>query len=341
MDASELALTAVGRLVAAVVGAAGGAIGESGGDAVAEIVRSRLRTTPRGEAALRALEEDSGNTGARDEAQGVLREAIDTDPELRRQLSVHLSSSPVHNRESVVITGSRVSRSHISLGPLTINNTPGARILIGLSALLAVVLVALAIYGGQRILTSQSPGQSPSAPQPRGPGGTSDGPGSRMLSAADADRALLTADDMPRGWVTFDVDTYSEEDRQDGCQLDGIEFERDGNTPSSAFVDADFIIYVCSSYEVTGHVFQQTSQQLAEQEKLGPVTPLDVPKIGDETTANWYRSADKAFVTTRLGNVVLGLRYHPFQASKAEKDEIAELTRRAVERVRAVQSGSV
>ncbi|MEE1746084.1 hypothetical protein [Streptomyces sp. JV184] len=340
MDASELAVRAVGCLVTSVIGAAGEAIGQNGGDAVADLVRNRLSGNPQGEAALRALEADSGNVGARDEAQNVLREEIESDPELRHQLLLHLSSSPINNRDSVVITGSRLSRSHISLGPLTINNTPGARILVGASLLLAVVLVTLAIYGGQRILISQSPTQSPSRQQPQGVGSSGIGAGSQMLPAEKADQALLTAEEMPRGYVTFDVDTDAERDQQDGCAVDGIEFERDGDTPRSQFVDSAFLIYVCSTNEVTGHVFQQIGQQVVERgSDLGTATKLDFPSVGDESVANWYKSSNKAFVTARVGNVVLRLRYSPFQGAKAQKDEMAEVLRRGVERVRATQSG--
>ncbi|MER5743093.1 hypothetical protein ABT097_07425 [Streptomyces sp. NPDC002225] len=334
MDAAELAAAAVGRFLAVVAGAVGNAFGQSGGDAVAEIVRARLGGNPRGESALRGLESEPGDTGARNEAENALREQIDTDPELRRQLSAHLSSPSVHHHGSVVISGSRVSRGHLSFGPLTINNTPAARILIGVSLLLTAGLLVLAVHGGQRLLISQSPATQKS----QGAGSRAASMGPHVLPTSEADRALLTADDMPRGWVTFDVDTYGEEDRQDGCELDGIEFERDGDTPHSPFVDAAFIIHVCSSYEVAKDVFQQTARQATEQQmNVGTPTKLDLPRFGDEYSTNWYKSSDVVYTTVRVENVVLGLRYKPYTASKRHKAEIVELTRRAVERIRSLE----
>lgn len=53
----------------------------------------------------------------RSEAQVVLRDDIEADPEPRRQLETHLSTSllsSAHTSHSVVITGSRLSHSHAS-----------------------------------------------------------------------------------------------------------------------------------------------------------------------------------------------------------------------------------
>ncbi|MFI6695119.1 hypothetical protein ACIBLA_25870 [Streptomyces sp. NPDC050433] len=89
MEATELAVMAVGVVTAAATGA-GTAVGEGAGAAVTELVRARLAGTERGRAALEGLDAD-GDTAAQSEAQDLLREDIEADPELRRRLKLHLS----------------------------------------------------------------------------------------------------------------------------------------------------------------------------------------------------------------------------------------------------------
>ncbi|MFI8302476.1 hypothetical protein ACIF80_03280 [Streptomyces sp. NPDC085927] len=88
----------------------------------------------------------------------VLREEVEADPELRNRLEQHLSGIMAHS--SVVITGGRVSRSPIAIGPLTINNTRQARGRFVAAAALLVALVALATYGGVQLFgADDSPGR--------------------------------------------------------------------------------------------------------------------------------------------------------------------------------------
>ncbi|WP_051854817.1 hypothetical protein [Streptomyces sp. NRRL B-1347] len=159
MEAAALAATAVGVLAGALTGVATG-VGEGAGTAAVELVRARLAVSARGRAALEGLDADATDPAARAETQNVLAEEIEADPELRRQLTASLSSatSTTHLTGSVVIKGSRVSRSHIAIGPLTVNNTPGGRaaLTIGLVVLLAVL--SLGAYGGVQLLAPDGTG---------------------------------------------------------------------------------------------------------------------------------------------------------------------------------------
>ncbi|MEK8169799.1 hypothetical protein NKH77_08260 [Streptomyces sp. M19] len=77
----------------------------------------------------------------------MVQEEIEADPELRQQVRLQLSAPRTDTTGSLLITGSRVSRSSIALGPLTINNTRGGRAVIALTAALLLALVVVAVYG--------------------------------------------------------------------------------------------------------------------------------------------------------------------------------------------------
>lgn len=64
------------------------------------------------------------------------------------------------------MTGSKVTRSQIALGPLTINNTRAGRLSLVAGIILAVLMVTLAAYGGVRLFdnTDDSPHNAPSEP---------------------------------------------------------------------------------------------------------------------------------------------------------------------------------
>ncbi|MFJ7265496.1 hypothetical protein ACIQV3_02300 [Streptomyces sp. NPDC099050] len=152
MDSTELAVAAVAVVVATVTGAATG-VGEGVGAAVAEMVRGRLQTSERGRVALERLDAAPGAVAVQEETQDVLSGEIHRDPELKRQLSVHLLQSSMHGSGNITISGGKLSGSQISMGPLTINkSTTSGRVVIGVLMALILVLVALGIYGASNLL---------------------------------------------------------------------------------------------------------------------------------------------------------------------------------------------
>lgn len=100
--------------------------------------------------------------------QAALTEEISGDAEFAGRLAVLLRTSSQQHTGSVVLTGSKVTRSQIALGPLTINNTPAGRLSLGAGIVLAVAVVVLAAYGGVRLFdnTDDSPRNAPSDPVP-------------------------------------------------------------------------------------------------------------------------------------------------------------------------------
>ncbi|MEV7283477.1 hypothetical protein AB0O01_02720 [Streptomyces sp. NPDC093252] len=190
VDPGELATIAVGVLAAAVTGAATG-VGEQAGAAVAQVVRERLGASERGRAALTGLDAGPDDPAAREEAEAVLREEVTSDPGLARTLALHLRAPEVRATGSVVITGSRVARTQIALGPLTVNNTSAGRTTLGAVIVLALLVVVLAVYGGVRLLdtTEDSPSAAPPGSAPPG----SAPPGSAPADPAPAGSASVSS----------------------------------------------------------------------------------------------------------------------------------------------------
>ncbi|MFE3902089.1 hypothetical protein ACFXPY_17610 [Streptomyces sp. NPDC059153] len=145
---------------------------------------------------------------------------------------------------------------------------------------------------------------------------------------------------MPKGWYLFDQDVFDPDDRPEGCQPDGVTFEK--WTSKGAELVSIFNIYACPSADAAASVFRQAAPQLAKERGFDPATSLTIPHLGDESTAVWHkwsRTQGDAVATARVGNVVLRLWVQAY----SEKDSavLSDLTRRAVERTRAVQSGKL
>lgn len=144
MSAPDLAAMAAQALSAAASGAAN--------TAASELVRGRLGRSSRGRAALDGLADAPSDPEAIGAAQAAVAEEIDGDAEFAERLTVLLHSSSQQHTGSVVMTGSKVSRSQIALGPITVNNTRAGKLSLVAALVLAVALVALAAYGGTRLM---------------------------------------------------------------------------------------------------------------------------------------------------------------------------------------------
>ncbi|MFD4246831.1 hypothetical protein ACFWP3_35370 [Streptomyces sp. NPDC058525] len=145
MDAPDLAAMAAQALSAAVSGAAN--------TAAADLVRGRLGRSDRGRAAVDELISAPDSPEANRGVQAALAEEISSDSEFAERLALLLHASSAQHTGSVILSSSKVTRSQISLGPLTINNTPGGRLSLG-------------AYGGVRLFgsTDDAPRGAPSQP---------------------------------------------------------------------------------------------------------------------------------------------------------------------------------
>ncbi|MGW8981351.1 hypothetical protein ACWGQ9_01665 [Streptomyces parvus] len=181
MDAPDLAAMAVQALSSAISGAAN--------TAVSDLVQGRLSRSARGRSALGELTDAPDDPEANGRVQAALAEEISNDADFADQLSVLLHSSSQQHTGSVVLNGSKVTRSQIALGPLTINNTSAGRLSLGVGIVLAALIVALAIYGAARL--SGSAGDSPPSTQSK-PGATrSSGNGDALPPTVDTVRQIL------------------------------------------------------------------------------------------------------------------------------------------------------
>ncbi|MFD4905168.1 hypothetical protein [Kitasatospora purpeofusca] len=182
--------------------------------------------------------------------QEAIREAIAADPEFQGRVAAALAATvpvvpPANtiNHSIVIGAGSKVRRSHISLGPLTINNTRNARVSLTAIAALLLALLALAAYGGaQMIAGDDSPrtsiGTSPQSPRtessaPSAPSGGASTPSTpsggasapAVRDAASAERILPRPENLPDGWAFA-----SGSPQKDTCPNGRVGIEKDGTS---------------------------------------------------------------------------------------------------------------
>ncbi|GAA3192488.1 MULTISPECIES: hypothetical protein [Streptomyces] len=299
MESSELAAMAV-----AVLTGAASAVGQSAGAAVADSVRARLASTERGRTALDGLHRAPEDPDARDSARSAIQEEIEADPGLRRQLQAHLTAPGSHTTGSLLITGSQVSRSSIALGPLTINNTRGGRAVIALVAASLVALVALAVYGGVRLIVVDA-----------SPGSSQDGgarPGVRALNVSELRRVVPDLTSMPSGWERSGT-LRTGTNEGNGCS--GVEAKFDtayGRTSAGTVVHARFTVGSCPRAELTAKGFEETRSKVAGTNEAREI-PL--PELGDQRIALTHHDAGldetTAIALLRVGTVLIKLEYTP------------------------------
>ena len=154
MESSEsLALAAVQVMTAAVSGA-----GTAVGQAVGELVRSRLGGSAPGRTALNGLEQNPEDTAAVEALRSTLQDELAADAEFTGRLRDAFvpprpSHPPHYPSGSLVVGSSKLRGSQLSLGPLTVSNvrnSHGSRFAI---VILSLLVLLLALYGGVRLVT--------------------------------------------------------------------------------------------------------------------------------------------------------------------------------------------
>ncbi|MFJ7961485.1 hypothetical protein ACIQ62_34840 [Streptomyces sp. NPDC096319] len=338
MEAAELAVAAVGVVVATATGAATG-LGEGMGAAAAELVRTRLGATDRGRAALERLDEAPAAPGVREEAQEVVREEIEADQEWRDRLQVQLTSRSAHTTThvsgGVLISGGRVSRNQIVAGPLTINNTPGNKALIAAAVVLVLVLVSFGTYGIVQVVTSDNT-QGPSQGASTGPL-ERPAPGVDASSAAtpaptattprfdlsrDAMEVLLYQDEMP-SWLEYHLPA-SVQSSESGprCTASIVTYARPDSQSSLVSFRAD----ACDAVDSAQSQYSSRVMQLEGGVDSGPLQPVPVAPLGD-VRVSYVREepvshSKMRFVTVRSGRIVLRFVYGPINEKAAFPKEI-------------------
>lgn len=336
---------AVGVVTAVATGAASG-VGEGAGVAVTELVRARLAGTERGRAALAGLDDAGAGDSARAAAQAVLREEIEGDPELERQLAFHLHAPTTYYRDSMVIDRSTISRSQISFGPLTITKSPGPLAVLALTGVLLLALVALGVYGGTRLLTDDGPrdtaaqrsaeGDGKGASEGKGTAGADTGSGAadrtRALTVAQTRGALPARQDLRPGWVPQGRAGAKKAERSGGCHEGGVLYAL--ASPESGYVRAEFRIFACTSPAQAGRAHQQLVE---DQSGYDRTTPLSLPPLGDKSsTFTYYKEPEdstNAMAVVRVGSTVAWLRLGEVGDLPGYEAQLEELARAFVGRI--------
>ncbi|MFI8093816.1 hypothetical protein ACIF9R_36865 [Streptomyces sp. NPDC086080] len=146
MNQNDLAAMATQALISVLGGAAS--------TATSQLIQDRLSHSARGRTALDSLSASPSDPTAQQDVQAALTDEISGDAEFADRLALLLHTSTQQTTGSVVITGSRLKHNQIALGPLTINNTPAGRMLLAAAIALVLILLALAAYGGVRLINT-------------------------------------------------------------------------------------------------------------------------------------------------------------------------------------------
>ncbi|MGW5639569.1 hypothetical protein [Streptomyces sp. NPDC003832] len=299
METSELAAMAVAVLTATATGAAG-AVGQGAGTAVTDALRARLVSTERGRAAVDTLDRGPADPAAQDSARSLLQAEFEADPELRRQLHRQLTAPGGVTTGSMLITGSRVSRSPIALGPLTVNNTRSGRAFIALMATALVALVVLAVYGGVNlVLVDDSPGSSPD---------TGAGRAVRALNVSEVKQVVPDLTSMPSGWERSGS-VRSGRNEDSGCTGAQARFTSAyGRDSSGTLVRAEFTAWSCPTAALTATDFRESWSGISSNNKA---RELSLPELGDQRAALTHYNGDldetTAHALLRVGTVLIEL----------------------------------
>ncbi len=209
------------RVMTGMASGAASAVGSSVGQMVTDMVRRRISGTPDGQAALTDLDERPADPGTAARLEEALQPHVAADPAFRSQLEAAVRGpQPSVNNGIQIGAGAKLRGNTISLGPVTIQNTPAARATLVTLAVVLVVALVFGVYGVSRAIRGDDspsrtePGAAGRAPGPedepaaRSTGGDgtasedTDTPAAdvRPLGAEEIDHVLSSLE-MPFGWT--------------------------------------------------------------------------------------------------------------------------------------------
>ncbi|MFF1700162.1 hypothetical protein ACFVXC_42120 [Streptomyces sp. NPDC058257] len=279
-----------------VAGGTVAAVGSGVGQAVSDLVRERLAGSESGRSAIRAVEAQPADPGAAAGLRTLLRAEADADPDFARQIAAALAAGsppaepPKQVSGSITIDGSTVrGRNTISLGPVTFNNTRNARYSLLSAALVVVVLVAMGLYGGTRLITGDDQGQAKSV---------------TPLSDAAAYQVLPDLASLPTGWT-----------QPKAPGIGGAQVPESAGLSYFASVDflmgdpdADLHISVAAFTSAEkAHAFHLKTE--GNNSDDGGGRPVALPRVGDESFADSFPSGNGegsgSSVSFRVGTILM------------------------------------
>ncbi|MER7670041.1 hypothetical protein ABTY61_16435 [Kitasatospora sp. NPDC096128] len=325
-DGRELVPGVVGALVRLARGTPGGP-----GQAVAEVVRARLRLMPEGARAVTAIEAGPDHPGARAELAAAVTRLLATDPGFAQYLATTELGGPTDPTTVQLRTGPTAGPSTVQLrtgptaGPSTVQlrtgrgsdpttvqlrvdpATGGARplaarrgntgVLVTLALVLIAALVALGIHLGSRPLLS-----------PTGPDFAH-----AARTIRDPSRAQSVLPDtaaMPGGWRVEGAPRSGTGSGPDvPCLLpDACDRQLAYATvtfSATPLPSVQFTVVTFASAEAAGRAF---GTRLDLLDARGDATPAGVPPVGDQSAAR-TRGDSTAETVVRVDSTLLSVHY--------------------------------
>ncbi|MFF0751888.1 hypothetical protein [Streptomyces sp. NPDC004267] len=314
----DLAALAIGLLTGAAT-----SLGQEAVGAVARLVRERLAATPQGQAALAGVEAAPSDEGARQEAERVLREELGADPAFQQILAARLNVSTTQAQMTnvVMVNGTKMRGSQISLGPVTFNKPNTTAGMLGLAVAL-VVLAALLVYGMAQLVGNV----------PGGAGGKGDQV--RALSAAEAQRMLPGLTDLPAMWETLQPAHL--EDSGAKCHNAVAEYEsQDRDASGTSDLKIRFDTYACRDTAITAEGFADITQH-ATNPGSTKERPFPARTLGDQSATSVYQIKDDEMADpsqvgshlmwrARVGTVLIEMHYGPVRDHAGSEKQAEEL----------------
>lgn len=342
MDTSEsLALAAVQVMTAAASGA-----GTAVGQAVGELVRSRLGGSAPGRTALNGLDQNPEDTAAADALRSTLQDELTADPDFTGQLrNAFVPPAPSHPPHypsgSIVVGTSKLRGSQLSLGPLTISNVRNSKGSWFTIAILMLLMLVLALYGGVQLFTG---GDS------RGSGHVPEAKRVVLRDAAQVLPVLPALGSLPTGWSVKNgfPGTMKCPPKSPGC---------DGSSVSavSEYVPASKVdqarIELRSYPTVDAAVVGYKALAKQQKDRGTGLDPLSLPDVGgDEAMAvSWaihpnpnepdMTEATGATSVVRVGTVAVTIYLRDEGAGGTDLDVLQALTAAMAARVGEAISG--
>ncbi|MER5276942.1 hypothetical protein ABT025_14435 [Streptomyces sp. NPDC002809] len=204
------------RAIAGMANGAAAAVGTGVGQMVADLVRRQVGSSPGGQAALAAVEERPLDPEAATALEEVVRAGIAENPAFGVQLEVALRGpQTVINTGIQIGDGAKLRRNQISIGPVTVNNTPAARATLTTLVIVVVAALIFGIYGVVQAGKDDAPLSQPGTSVPEGGpdsqdatsgevsatgGSGASAPDARSLTSGELDQ-VLGGLELPAGWT--------------------------------------------------------------------------------------------------------------------------------------------
>ncbi|MGW9375568.1 hypothetical protein ACWGVR_36815 [Streptomyces xanthophaeus] len=349
-------------IMPAVTGLAGGVgsgLGTAAAEEVRRLARERLGASEEGRAALARLDEEPVPAEAEEGVRERLTAELTNDPAFARLLQQAAQRPEFRAGGDInsITIGGGVKGSTITIGPVTLQKTPGVMAALGLFAAALALLVGFGGYGVVQVLRADDgpaassgagqPGggvegaEEPAAAAPSGSGGPEDKRVTAIKDLSVFEAVLPTVQSMPRGWSSKKSDRAP--DSAHACSRDDCKGEL--YSGSALFTDSGVdAMFRASAYDSARTAVAGYASLVKVTEELPDTTPMSLDPVGDESTAF---SADEYTgsatihtmgVVIRVGTVVARIDYGN-SYDPPDPADLVKLAELIAERAQQAQNG--